>query len=129
MRLRSIRTTMLSAMLVLSVATSVPSLAADSKVPTMKSKELKTLIATAKMAKDHQKLAQYFNQQAEQYESQAKDHEEMELAYRKNPMTKNSGGSGPISHCEVLIKSSRDMAKTAREMAAAHEEMAKEAGK
>ncbi len=129
MRLGSTRMALLLAMFVLFVGASLPTLAADSKGPTMKSKELKTLISGAKTAKDHQKLAQYFNQQAEQYEAQAKEHEEMEQAYRKNPMTKNSGGSGPISHCEVLIKSNRDMAKTARAMAADHEEMAKEAGK
>lgn len=133
MKSRSINMTLLPGILMLLLAASLLSWAADSQAskngPIMTSKEAKTLIATAKTAKDHEKLARYFNQQAEQYEAEAKDHEEMEQAYRKNPMPKNFGGVGPIAHCEFLTKSNRDMAKTAREMAAAHGQMAKETAK
>ena len=134
MKLRSIRMAALSAMLVLFVGASLPSRAADSHPPMkngpiMTAKEARELIATAKTAKDHLKLARYFNEEAVQYEVEAKTHEEMEAAYRANPLPKNLGGSGPIYHCELLIKSNREMASAAREMAAAHEGMANEVAK
>lgn len=133
MKSRSIRIAAISAIFTLFLAASLPSWAGDrapmKNGPILTAKEAKALIATAKTAKDHLKLARYFNQQAEQYEAEARDHVEMEEAYRKNPLPKNLGGVGPIAHCEFLIKSNREMAKAAREMAAAHEEMAKEATK
>jgi hypothetical protein len=119
----------LSAAFALFVAASTPSWASD-KVPMkngpiMTAKEAKALIVTAKTPKEHRKLALYFNQQAVQFEADAKDHDEMVEAYRKIPTTraeKAPGGVGTIEHCEFLAKSDR-------EMAAAHEEMAKEAAK
>jgi hypothetical protein len=98
----------------------------------MTAKEAKALIATASTPKDHLKLAKYFNQQADQFEVEARDHDEMIEAYRKNPTTraeKNPGGVGTIEHCAFLAKSNREMSKALHEMATAHDEMAKEAGK
>ena len=136
MKSRSIRMAVLSATLALFVAASLPSWAGDRPVmkngPAMTAKEAKALIVTAKTAKEHLKLARYFNQQAVQFEADAKDHDEMVEAYRKIPTTraeKTPGGVGTIAHCEFLAKSDREMAKALREMAAAHEEMAKEAAK
>jgi hypothetical protein len=136
MKLRSGRMALLSAMLALFVAASLPSWASDKAPmkngPIMTAKEAKALIVTAKTAKEHLKLARYFNQQAEQFEAEAKDHDEMIEAYRKNPTpwaSKTPGGVRTIEHCEFLAKSNREMAKAVRETAAAHEEMAKEAAK
>ena len=126
----------LSGMLALFVAASLPSWAGDNHQmkngPTMTAKEAKALITTAKTAKEHLKLVQYFDQKADQFEANAKDHDEMIEAYRKNSAPraiKAPGGVGTIEHCEFLAKSDREMAKALREMAAAHEEMAKEAAK
>ena len=134
MKSRLTKMALLSGVLALFVAASLPSWASDSHQikngPTMTAKEAKALIATAKTAKDHLKLAQYFNQQANQFEAEAKDHDEMIEAYRKTPnprAEKTPGGVGTIEHCEFLAKSDREMAKALRDMAAAHEEMAKEA--
>lgn len=134
MNSRSIRLALLSAMVALFAGVSTPSWASDSHMmkngPTMTAKEAKALIATAKTAKEHLKLAQYFNQQADRYEAEARDHDEMIEAYRKNPTTraeKTPGGVGTIEHCEFFAKSNREMAKALREMAATHEEMAREA--
>jgi hypothetical protein len=136
MKSRSIRIAVLSAAFALLVAASLPSWASDrppmKNGPIMTAKEAKALIATAKTAKDHLKLARYFNQEAEQFDAEARDHDEMIEAYRTNPnprAEKTPGGVGTIAHCEFLAKSNREMAKALREMAAAHEEMAKEAGK
>jgi len=136
MKSRSIGMAVLSAAFALFVAASTPSWASD-KVPMkngpiMTAKEAKALIVTAKTPKEHRKLALYFNQQAVQFEADAKDHDEMVEAYRKIPTTraeKAPGGVGTIEHCEFLAKSDREMAEALREMAAAHEEMAKEAAK
>ena len=136
MKSRSIRMAVLSTILALFVAASLPSWASDKAPmkngPAMTAKEARTLVATAKTAKEHLKLAQYFNQQGDRYEAEARDHDEMIEAYRKNPTTraeKTPGGVGTIEHCQFFAKSDREMAKASREMAATHEEMAKEAGK
>ena len=136
MKSRSIGMAVLSAMLVLFVAASRPSWASDphqmKNGPTLTAKEAKALIVTARTAKEHLKLARYFNQQADRYEAEARDHDEMIEAYRKRPTTraeKTPGGVGTIEHCEFFAKSNREMAKALREMVAAHEEMAKEAAK
>lgn len=91
------------------------------------SKEAKTLVLTAKTPADHMRLAGYFKAEADRFEAEAKEHEEMAEAYRNNPLPKNLQGPGTISHCEILVKSGREMAKAARELAAAHEQMAKDA--
>lgn len=136
MKSRSIKLAVLSGMLALFVAAALPSWASDKPPmkngPTLTAKEAKALIETAKTPKEHLKLAQYFSQQADQFEADAKDHDEMIEAYRKNSAPraiKAPGGVGTIQHCEFLAKSDREMAKALREMAAAHEEMAKEAAK
>ena len=98
--------------------------------PIMTAKEAKALIATAKTPKEHLKLARYFNQEAAEFEADAKDHDEMIEAYRKAPTpwsSKTPRGVRTIEHCQYLAKSDREMATALREMASAHEEMAKEA--
>jgi len=136
MKSRSIETALLSVMLTLFVAAALPSWASDrppmKNGPILTAKEAKALIASAKTAKEHLKLAKYFSQQAEDFEADAKDHDEMLEAYRKSQaLGANAapGGVGTIEHCDFLAKSDRDMARALREMAAAHEAMAKEAGK
>jgi hypothetical protein len=135
MKSRLINTAVLPAMLALFVAGSLPSWAGENKVPmknvpVMTAREAKELIATAKAPKEHLKLARYFSQEADHFEAEAKDHDEMIEAYRKNPTpwaSKTPGGVRTIEHCQFLAKSNREMAKAAHEMANAHEEMAKEA--
>jgi len=136
MKSKSIKLAVLSGMLALFVAAALPSWAGDDHQmkngPTLTTREAKAMIETAKTPKEHLKLAQYFNQKADQADAEAKDHDEMIEAYRKNlapQAVKAPGGVGTIGHCEFLAKSDRDMAKALREMAAAHEEMAKEAAK
>jgi Lhr-like helicase len=123
---RSIRMAVLAATLALFIAASLPSWAGDSHLmktgPTMTPKQATALISVAKTAKDHQKLAKYFSQQADASEAEAKDHEAMIEAYRKSP-----GGDRMIEHCESLVKSNLELAKAFREMAAGHQGMAKEA--
>jgi Lhr-like helicase len=120
---RSIRMAVLPATLALFIAASLPSWAGDPHLrAAMTIQQATRLASTAKTAKDHQKLAKYFNQQADASEAAAKDHEAMIEAFRKTP-----GGDRMIEHCESLVKSNRELAQAFREMAAGHEGMAKEA--
>jgi len=112
----------LPATLALFIAASLLSWASDEHLPEMTPRQATALVSVAKTAKDHQKLAKYFNQQADASEAEAKDHEAMIEAYRKSP-----GGDRMIAHCESLVKSNLELAKAFREMAAGHEGMAKEA--
>jgi hypothetical protein len=89
MKSRSINMAVLPAMLALFVAVSLPSWAGD-KVPmkngpVMTAREAKELIATARTPKEHLKLGRYFSQEADHYEAEAREHDEMIEAYRKNP--------------------------------------------
>lgn len=122
--MKSIRMALISATLALFLGASMPSWAASEKPPKLTLKDVKALIATAKTSAEHLRLAWYFNQEAEKYEAEAKDHDEMIEVYRQTP-----GGVGTIEHCELLAKLNREMAKALREMAAAHQEMATQAGK
>jgi hypothetical protein len=131
-----IRVALLSSMLALFVGASLPAWANDrppmKNGPVLTAKEAQTLVATARTAKEHLKLARYFNQQALQFDAEAKEHDEMIEAYRKNPTpgaSKTTGGARTIEHCEFLANSAREMAKAFREMAAAHEQIANEAAK
>jgi len=124
-------------MLVLFAGVSIPLWARDgmpwtNNGPILMAREANALIVTAKTPKEHRTLAMYFNQEAGQYEADAKEHEEMIEAYRKTPTpfaTETLGGVRTIEHCESLAKSDREMARVLREMAAAHEEMARKASK
>ena len=131
MRPRFIRTATLSLL-----ALFVPALSSASdrdpmkNGPTLTAKEANRLIEAAKTAMDHLKLAPYFNQQADQYEADARDHDAMIEAYRKNPTPwaiKTPRGVRTIEHCEYLAKSDRERAKALREMASAHEAIARAA--
>ncbi len=128
MKAHSSRLALLAAMCTLFIGVTLPSFAGSEKLSTLTAQDVKALIATAKTPEQHLQIAQYFNQEAQRYESEAKDHQEMIQAYRQNPLPKNLRGPGAIFHCEFLAKSDREMAKTLRDMAAAHEQMAKEAG-
>jgi hypothetical protein len=114
----------LATTLALFIAASSPLWAADrppmKNGPILTAKEATALVAMAKTAKDHQKLARYFNQQADQSEAEAKDYEAMIEAYRKSP-----GGGRMIERCESLAKSNREMASAFREMAAGYAGTAK----
>jgi hypothetical protein len=123
-RFLPIRIAVLSAMLSVFVGESIPSLIASEKPAKLTLKDVKALIGTAKTPTDHRRLVWYFNHEAEKYEAEARDHEEMIEVYRKTPR-----GVRTIEHCEYLAKLNREMAHALREMAAAHEEMAKEASK
>jgi hypothetical protein len=104
------------------------SVTAGSK-PTLTKKELKALIASAKTKDDHQKLADYYKAETVRLEAEAKDHDEMAEAYKKNPSpmaVKHPEAIGE-GHCHEMARRFRETAAQAQELAAMHEDMAKAA--
>ena len=90
---------------------------------------LKSLVANAKTAQDHQRLAAHFIAKAEQLEAEAKDHTELAATYRAHPTIhemKHQMSGQTAGHCDYFAKEVLAAAKAARKMAADHAEMAKE---
>jgi hypothetical protein len=90
--------------------------------------ELKNLVATAKTAADHERLAGYFDAKAAQLESDAKDHDELAQEYKRNPtVSRRVEKSQSYEHCRELARDFAKAAQDARRLAADHRAMAKEA--
>jgi len=112
----------------LTLAFAISMNAAQPKVNLTK-KEVKVLIETAKTPEDHLKLAQYYDQRAEDLLAESKEHEDMAAAYRKNRMAGSKFFPMSVQHCESFAKSNREGAQKMKEMAAEHRAMAEKAGK
>ncbi|MBS1985938.1 MAG: hypothetical protein JST16_17390 [Bdellovibrionales bacterium] len=95
---------------------------------TLSKKQLAELVATAKTAADHRKLAEHYRAAAAKHEAEAKEHVELAAKYRANPTaseTKRPGAPDTASHCMTFAEHCRKQAAIMNEMAAMHEEMAK----
>ena len=105
---------------------------ADEAGASMSKAEAKELIAKATSAQDHHRLAVYFTAKAANMEAEAVEHDELAVEYekhpgvgaRRDPMSAKSAG-----HCHYFAKVARQAAEQDRAMAAAHEGMARAAGK
>ena len=95
---------------------------------TLSKKQLSELVAAAKTAADHRKLAEYYRAAAARHEAEAKEHVELAAKYKANPTiseTKRPGAPDTVSHCLTFAEHCRKQAAIMTEMAAMHEEMAK----
>jgi hypothetical protein len=113
-------------LLAFAVATAGPARGQD-KV-NLTSAELKELIRNAKEPADHQKIAQYFNQEADRLEAEAKDHVDLAAIYRGNPTldeSKHPMSGRTAGHCDYFSKVAREAARADRQLAAAHAGLAK----
>lgn len=93
-------------------------------------KELSALVATAKTAEDHRKLAAHYRAAAAQHEAEAKEHTELAAKYKANPTgteEKQPGAPNTASHCLLYAEHCHKAAKLLNELAAMHEAMAKRA--
>jgi hypothetical protein len=86
-------------------------------------RQVKALIASAKTAEDHNKLACYYRAEARAEEKQAKTHEEMRKLYESYPRFK----ADMMEHCKKLVDEARNAAEAGHQLAAEHEKMAAEA--
>jgi hypothetical protein len=129
---KTTRINLLAALTIIALALSsfIPvSMAA--KKPVISKKELKTLLKTAKEPVEHQKIAEYYRQEAERLTASSKEHQELAAIYEKNPpfpaMEAKHGSSfgQGVSHCRRWAELDAEQAKEAEALAALHEDMAK----
>lgn len=94
--------------------------------------EVKTLIANAKTAEDHERIAKYFDAEAVQLDAEANEHQELVAVYKANPSgqeSKHPMSGKTAGHCQYFADDLHKAATQARELAADHREMAKQASK
>ena len=103
---------------------------AQSSGKSLSKKQLADLVATAKTAADHRKLAEHYRAAAAMHEEEAKEHTALAAKYKANPNAsevKRPGDPDTAAHCLTYAYHCRKAAKTMSDMAAMHEEMAKKA--
>jgi hypothetical protein len=83
---------------------------------------------SAKTPAEHERIAQSYRDQAQNYLAQAKEHEVMIAAYKASPNMTSKNQAATINHCEYFAAKFKDMAAKSQELAELHEEMAKQAG-
>jgi hypothetical protein len=103
--------------------------AAQTKPPAnWTTKDLKEAISSAKTPQDHQRIAQYYNTDADRLAAEAKDHAELAEIYRKSPNLheqKHPMSPQTAAHCQWEADRYTEMAQKQREMAKMHDDMAK----
>lgn len=113
-----------TAVLVMALCTTLPLASAQA----LSKAELKKLVATASTPQDHERIAKHFDAKAAQYETDAKDHEELAAEYAASGNV--HGQKHPMSgltaeHCRYFATQARRAAEEARKVAADHRAMAK----
>ncbi len=129
MKNKSITALLLFAVLSLTTLGAMSQARGDETKSKLTSKQLRSLIATAKTPEDHQKLAAYYRDMAEEAKANAAEHEKILAAYNQNPSTHPlaKAAGGPAEHCRTLIRLFNDEAKEDLAMAEQHDQMAKAA--
>ena len=91
--------------------------------------ELKSLIASAKSAQDHERLARHFDAKAVELEEESKEHRELAVQYRNNPTmheSKHPMSPQTAGHCQYFADDLHKASERARQIAADHRQMAKQ---
>lgn len=106
----------------------VMTVAAFGQAPTkpehLSKQQLNTLIATAKTPAEHQRIAQFYQAQAQDFLAQAKEHEAMVAAYKANPSLTAKNQAATINHCQYFVEKFKDLAAKSQELAQLHTQMA-----
>jgi predicted transposase YbfD/YdcC len=74
---------------------------------------------------EHQRIAQSYRDQAQDYLAQAKQHQAMIVAYKAGPNETSKNEAATINHCEYFIAKFNEMAAKSNELAQLHDQMAK----
>ena len=113
-----------------------PSLSEEASLGQIPAKEhlskhqLNTLIATAKTPAEHQRIAQFYQSQTQDYLAQSKEHALEAEQFRSNPMRVNyKTVFSTVNHCEHYAQKFSDLAAKSQEFAKQHEQMASDSGK
>lgn len=84
------------------------------------------MVETAKTAKDHEEIANAFDQEAADFDDKAAQHEKLANQYKKGAGVGPKGNPTALAHhCDNLVKNLKASAADAREMAKLHREVAK----
>lgn len=130
--MKGIRINLLAVLAITALALSsfAPASSAQANKPITK-KELKILLKTAKEPAEHQKIAEYYQQEAQKLTAESKEHEELAKIYAEHPERPSMGSRTPFGqgaeHCHKLAQLNAEQAKESEALAALHEEMAKAA--
>ena len=102
--------------------------AAKTKQVKLSQKRLLWLIGHAETPAEHEELAAYYRQQAQNLLREAKEHQEMAAAYPQLNASKHPGAPNLAAHhCSDWADLYSKQAKDAEALAKLHEQMAKEA--
>jgi hypothetical protein len=92
--------------------------------------QLNELIATAKTPAEHQRIAKFYQSQAQDYLAQSKEHAREAEQAKNNPMrNSNKAVFSSVNHFEYLALKFSDLASKSQELARQHEQMANDTGK
>jgi hypothetical protein len=107
--------------------------AAAERNPTLSKKDLKVLLKSAKTPTEHQRIADYYRQKAQQLTASSKQHSGLAATYAKNPpfpaLESKHGvsfGQG-ATHCRYWAKRDAEEATKSEALATHHEDLAKAA--
>ncbi len=99
----------------------------QSKPEHLSKQQLNTLIANAKSAAEHERIAHFYEAKAVDYHAQAVEHEAMVAAYKANSSLSNEKNrASTIGHCEYFVTTFNELAVKSQELAKLHEQMAKD---
>ena len=119
-----------SFVVVLSLAGTARAASASNVQEHLSKKQLASLVVSAKTPAEHQRIADYYRAESENYLAQAGEHARMGADFEKNPATNNAKfARTTVDHCQYFAKSLQARAVAAAALAQQHEEMAKEAGR
>ena len=91
--------------------------------------QLNTFIATAKTPAEHQRIAHFYQSQAQNYLAQSKKHALEAEQSRNNPMRNNNKVVfSTVNHCEHFAQKFSDLAAKSQELSKQHEQMASSEG-
>jgi hypothetical protein len=91
--------------------------------------DVKALIASARTAEDHERLAKHFDAEAVQLDAEANEHQELAAVYKANPSgqeSKHPMSGKTAGHCQYFADDLHKAAEQARALATDHREMAKQ---
>src|SRR5207248_9064373 len=90
-------------------------------------KDLKAAITNAKTPQDHQRVAAYYQKEADRMLAEAKEHDELAAVYAKSPNPWAIRVGRSAQHCTYFAEAARKAAQESQEMTKLHQEMAKQA--
>lgn len=92
--------------------------------------QLNALIASAKTPAEHERIAKYYQSQAQHYLALQKEHETMLAGYKSGPgLANNKNQASTTNHCSYLVQEFSALAAKSNELAESHERMAANATK